>query len=363
MKRNIWKWIALFLLCATLLTACGSEKLQTVTGLVTELQVGDNGDLTAFVIRTNGEKEIGILLTENTLAFPSNGSWTAAELKEAFQAALRPDVVISADCTRSKKTLMTDSGARITAYESSYIHITGRLDRGAVTMRDGTPIDVLEENQLSRRTYRLADGTELLRVTDPHGPAHSYVGNVESFDDLSGMARDQVLAYYEKRGLLYDEHEELEKIYALYQKLGADFRSGLVEQAVVPTASNDRLMYFITTVTLPTGSENGNLVYEIRFGDAFDRETGVHIDTWDLFTAPRETVIQAILDQCGVDDQPLRAEMEAAPWDGHIVFFPSGLSVEFEPGALPSEEQGSDFSVDYYPIIQDLMQDWAVPKS
>lgn len=364
MRRNIWKWVALVLLCAALLTACGSEKLQTVTGLVTELQVGDNGDLTAFVVRTGGGQEIGLLLTEETLAFPSeDGSWTLEELREAFQAALRPDVKISADCTRNKKTLTTDSGAQIPAYESNYIHITGRLDRGAAAMRDGTPVDVLEDSTFSRRTYRLADGTELLRVTDPHGPEHSYVGNMERFDDLSGMAREQVLAYYEKRGLLYDEQAELEKVYVLYQKLGADFRSGLVEQAVSPTASNDRVMYFITTVTLPTGSENGNLVYEIRLGDAFDRETGAHINTWDLFTASRETVIQAILEQSGVDGQTAHPEIETAPWDGHIVFFPSHLSVEFEPGALPGEDYGSSFSVDYHPVIRDLMQDWAIPES
>lgn len=365
MSRNIWKGLVLLLIGIILLTACDSQKTRQVTGLVTELQLEDNGDLTGFVVQTDGEQEIGILLTEKTWAYPEeSGSWTVEELRTAFQAALQPDVEVSADCARSKKKLTTDSGAQITAYEATYIFITGRLDREAVTTRDGTPIDVLESRISSKqRTYRLADGTELLRVNAPYGPECSHTGGVEDFDDLSETAQEKVLSYYEQRGLLYDEQEELEKVYALYQKYGADFRSGLVEQSVSPTASSYRVMYFLTTVTLPLGYENDNVVQEIRLGDAFDRETGDHINTWDLFTAPRNAVMTAILDQSASNDQTLRAEMERVPWDGRIVFFPDGLSVEFEAGVLPSETHGSGIAADYDAVIMGLMQEWAVPKS
>lgn len=367
MNRNNWKALVPLLLCVTLLTACNIEKTQQVTGLVTELQVDDNGDLTGFVIQTDAQKEIGLLLTEKT--FTATGEshiWTQDELRAAFQTALQPDVAVDADFTRRKRILTTDSGAQIPAYEASYIRITGRLNRGAVTMRDGTPIDVIEDRTGSHRAYRLADGTNLLRVWNtPHGPENSYVDGVEGFDNLSETAQGKVLAYYEQRGVLYDEQEELEKLYALYQKLGADFQPGFVQQSVSPTASSDRVMYFLTIVNLPTGHENGNVCYEIHLSDAFDRATGVHIDTWDLFSAPKETVVKTLLDKSGLADHPLRAEMEAVSWDERIAFFLDSLLVQFEWDSLPSETGYANFgfSVDYDPIVKNLMQDWAIPKS
>lgn len=363
MKRSIWKGLALLLLCAALLSGCGS-KTQVIGGLVTELQTGADGELTAFVIRADSGKDIGVLLTGDTSAFPAeSGAWTLDELQAAFQAALQPDVTVTVEYSGHKKTLTTDSGTKIPAYEASYIRISGQLERGAVTLRDGTPVDVIEDTSFYR-TYLLADGTELLRVKHPNGPDHTYVGGVESFDDLSAAAQEQILAYYEQRGLLYDEMAELERLYALCPELGAAFRAGLVEQSVSPSASSDRVMYFLTTVTLPTNGRRGGMgnIDELRLCDAFDRETGAHIDTWDLFSVPKETVIQAILDKSKIDSQPLRAEMEAASWDGLIVISPEGLSVFFEPGTLPRQETSYGTVLDLDDISA-LMQDWAIPKS
>jgi len=377
--RNLEKWkqpaswaviaatAACILLAVCLVTdpTGRSARTRSITGLVTEFQTGDDGELTAIVLQTGREEKTGILLTEEThLIPPEGGPGTPEEMRAAFQAALRPDMLIEADCLRGKKALTTDSGARIAAYRASHIRVNGGLERGAAALRDGTRLDVLQNDTWSRRTYRLADGTDLLQVNKPHGPENAYVvGGTEGFDSLGKTAQEQVRAYYEQRGLLYDEQEELEKVYALYRELGMDFRSGLVEQSVAPTAFSDRVIYFLTSVTLPTGWENGNTVYEIRLCDAFDRETGAHIDTWDLFTAPKEVVMKALLDECGITDQPRRAEMEAAPWEGRIEFFPGGLSVMFEPGTLPSERYNSGFTVDHTPAILELMQDWAVPNS
>jgi len=366
----LWAVIAASAVCI-LLAVClatdptdGSGRTSQINGLVTELQTGNDGALTAIVIQTDKEKKTGIMLTEDIIAFPPEGGpGTQEELRAAFQAALRPDMMIEADCVRGRKVLTTDSGERITAYRARYIRVTGKLERGAVTLRDGTLINVLEENYFSRRTYMLEDGTDLLRVNTPSGPENVYVGGTESLDSLEKPAREQVLAYYEQRGLLYDEQEELEKVYALCQELGEDFRSGMVEQIAAPTASSDRVIYFLTEVRLPAGRENGNIMYNIRLGDAFDRETGAHIDTWDLFTAPKEAVVQALLDAGGVFEQPMRAEMEAASWDGHIVFFAEHLDVMFEAGSLPSETNSSGLAVDFVPAVLELMQDWAVPES
>jgi len=37
-----------------------------------------------------------------------------------------------------------DGGERAAAYEAGYFHISGQLNRGAATLRDGTPIDAME---------------------------------------------------------------------------------------------------------------------------------------------------------------------------------------------------------------------------
>lgn len=376
--RNLGKWkqpvlwaVVAAVAAGLVLTVClatdptdGSGKTREIKGLVTGLQAGENGGLTAIVIQTDEGEQIGILLTQDASIYsPESGSWTMDDPQAAFQAVIQPDTMISADCARRKQALTTDSGARIAAYEARYISVTGRLSRSAAAVRDGTRVDVVEDWFFSYRTYRLADGTELLRVNGSFGPNDVYVGGVESFDNLNETAQERVLDYYEQRGLLYDEQEALENVYALYRELGADFRSGLVEQAVAPTASSDRVIYFLTSVTLPTGQGNGNIVQEIRLCDAFDRETGARIDTWELFTAPQEEVKEALLDECGITDPVLRAEMKSVSWDGHVEFFPDGLSVVFEPGSLPSEVNSSGFGIDYTPAILELIQQWAVPKS
>lgn len=347
------KRLVLLLMTVALLTACGSRGEQWITGLVTELQTNDSGELTALIVR-EGERETGILLTEETFTFPKgDSSGTREELRAAFQAAVRPDIKIRAVCSPWRTRITTAGGEQISAYKASYIRITGRMERGAVTMGDGTPVDVLEDT--GERIYQLADGRELLRV--------QLSADSAGFDSLAETARKQVLDYYEERGPLYDERAELEKTYALYQKLDGAFISGLVEQSVSLTASSDRVIYFLTTVTLPTGDENGNIVYSMRLQDAFDRETGAHIGPWELFTVPKDVVMQTLLDKGEVRDPALRAEMMAVPWEGRILFRPDGLSVEFEPGTLPSQEHGTGLWLDYDAGILAMMQDWAVPNS
>ena len=392
--RNLGKWkqpvfwvVVAAAAAALVLTVClatdplniARDRTQTLSGLVTAVQSNADGEVTAIVIQTDAGTQTGILLTDETFAFPpENGSWTPEEMRAAFTAALTPDVLITAECAHNRQTLTVDStagtaggtageiqsaagDARITAYEASQIRIAGQLLRGAATLQDGTPADLLEDRVWPGHTWQLADGTELLRVNVPYGPEYSAVGGIDGWDTLNEAAQEQVLAFYRQRGLLYDEQAELEKVYALYRELGTDFRPGLVEQGVSPTASNGRVLYFLTTVMLPTGRENGNEGYELRLCDAFDRKTGAHIDTWDLFTAPKETVIQALLDAGGITGQPLRAEMEAALWDGHIAFFPENLSVDFAPGTLPGEANSFGFGVDYTPAVRSLLQEWAVP--
>jgi len=191
------------------------------------------------------------------------------------------------------------------------------------------------------------------------------VAGVDSLGSLNEAAQERILAHYDQRGLLYDVEEELGKAYALYQEKAGDFQSGLVEQAATPSASSGRVIYFLTSVTLPAGCENGNVVTGTRPGDAFDRETGAHIDTWALFAAPKQTVIGAIPDESlrASHAPALRAELEAAPWGRRITFFPDTLLAEFEAGVLPGQEYQFLLGADYSPNIKALTRGWAVPKS
>lgn len=360
MRRRGWRALALVFLCAGLLSACGGKTKQ-VRGLVTQLQTDGDGGLTAFVVRTDEGEQVGVLLSDETLAFPpEDGSWSAQELRKAFQAALREDVQISADCLPRKQTLTALGGETLAAYEADYIRITGRLNRGAAALRDGTAVDVLEEGSFSARTYRLSDGTELLRVNGLSGPEHHYVAGLESFDDLSGTAREKVSAFYEERGALYDEAEELERAYAGWKARGGEFRGRHVSQDVSPSASSGRVMYFLTEVMLPLDHGDSCTSYTLRLGDAFDRETGEHIDNWELFTAPAREVVRTVLNGDRTLSADLRAEMEAAFRPERVTVFSDGVSVDFEPGSLPSQEHSYILHVDIGELAP-LMQPWAVP--
>lgn len=367
-RKRVIFWAAAAVICLLLvvwLTGLSGEsnRNRRIDGLVTGLVAGEDGELTALVIRTRQGDETAVLLTDETLAYPAeDGSWTREELRAAFTAAVRPDVLIEAECARRKTSLTTDGGARLPAYEAERVYITGWLERGAVTMRDGTPVDVLTRDPGPRagRIYLLADGTELLWVNAPYGPERSYTEGVESFDTLNEAAQRAVSGYYEQSGLLYDEQEQLEKVYALYQQLGEGFSSGMVSQGVTASAASERVIWFRTTLQLPAGHENGNIMAEFQLCDAFDRETGAHIDTWDLFTAPKETVIGTILEESSLTDPDLLAGLKAADWTGRITFYSDSLQVWFGPDDLPGEENAVGLCVDYTPAILELLQPWAV---
>ncbi len=361
MKRTLCACLALLLMLP--LAACGEESRQ-VRGLVTEVKTGEDGALTAFVVRTQGGEPMGVLLTGDTLAVPPrSGSWTSSEMRVEFQEALEPDIQISAACLRPKKTLTTQDGQKIAAYQADTVYITGRLNRGAVALADGTVLDVLEDYFSStNRTYLLPDGAELLLVRGPSGPEHHYVGGLESFDDLSEPAKEEVLAFYEARGALFDEGAELEKAYSDWKAKREDFRCHMVEQDVSPSASSRRVMYFGTHVTLPLDHGDSCTSYTLSLGDAFDRETGEHLELWDLFCCSeaeaRRAIIDAALDWSENDE--LRAEVESAFFPERVIVGNDGLSMDYEPGSMPSQEHGYFFSADLSKL-KDLMYDWAVP--
>lgn len=359
------KRITALLLAALLalgLTACQEDK--RVSGFLAEVRTDENGNLAALVLERDG-KRTGVLVAEKTSFWPLGaGSWTGEEAMVAFRKDLQPGNELSAWCYPRKEKLVTAEGESIPAYWGQSISIEGILKRNALTLRDGTAVDVMEEDSYGvRRTYRLSDGTELLRVTDNGGPENHYVMSLESFDDLSPRAQEKVRAYYEAQGPLFDEGEELEKSYAAYRELGEEFQCGWVQQDTTPTASNGKIMYFVTSLLLPQ-EHGGRTSYEQQFGGAFDRETGEKLSNWDLFAVPEAEVRRRLPELCGwVDEPELRRAMSEALEEDMLVFFPEHVSVDFPPGALPGVENGYIISLDYKDAPEGFFQPWAVPDS
>lgn len=352
--------LALAVLLALGLTACQDGK--SVTGSLAEVQTDENGALTALVLESEG-KRTGVLLAEKTQIWPrGSGSWSSQEVMEAFRRDLQPGNEFSAWCYSRKEKLETAEGESIPAYWGQSISISGILKRNALTLRDGTSVDLLERDRWNSHTYRLADGTELLRVDDNGGPEYHHVGGVESFDDLRGAAKEKVRAYYENQGPLYGEREELEKSYAAYRELGEAFECDRVQQDTVPCASNERVMYFVTSLTLP--QERGRrTAYDVQLGAAFDRETGEKIDNWELFAVPEAEVRRRFPELCGwVDEPELREAMGSALDPDWFLFFPEHVSVDFPPGSLPGEENGYGISLRYKDAPEGFFQPWAIPQ-
>ncbi len=150
----------------------------------------------------------------------------------------------------------------------------GLKEKKVITFSDGESADLWRPDNSGCDIYKLSDGTMLISIQDPAGPGNVYVGGVENFDDLSETAQQAVSAFYEKQGLLYDTQSELKSAYAEYLKCkesGTKYHERYITQDIAPTASNDDIMCFLTSVTLPV---NGQTVQEVRIGAAFDRTTG-----------------------------------------------------------------------------------------
>ena len=184
-----------------------------------------------------------------------------------------------------------------------------------------------------------------------------HVGGVEDFDQLSAPAREAVASYYAEQGLLYDVEEVLGRAYADYRDGGEDFSTYLVEQSVSPSASNERLMYFTTTVFCSIDSGTAE---ETSLPAVFDRETGEKLDIWSLFAVPEAEARAALLDKMADGSDVPRTELEAALRPEYIIFRTDRLDITFPRGTLPSQEYATGGSFDYAEL-DGLLQPWAIP--
>jgi hypothetical protein len=251
------------------------------------------------------------------------------------------------------------SGCSSTKYEEDTWTI---VKEKAFSFSDEEYVDLWRPDFGIQNVYKLANGTILLRVQDSIGPADVYVGGVECFDDLGETAQNAILAYYEEQGLHYDIQMELEKAYAeylSYLKTGENFNSFFVSQDISPTVSNERIMYFLTSVMLTVG---GQEVQEIQIGTAFNRDTGKKVDTLDLFSLSENKALKQLVILSQITDADLLVEMEAVIKPQYIIFFQDSLEIRFPQGTLSGEEYSLGYVIEYEDL-KDVLHSWAIPYS
>lgn len=233
-------------------------------------------------------------------------------------------------------------------------------EEDALVLSDGTAVDRWQKGYSGYDFYKLKDGTELLREEHPSGPENVYVGGRESFTSLPEHTAKAISAYYEDLGLLYDLETEVEGAYQEYltcQTEGEEFFSYYLGQSTSLCASNERVVYFLTSVTLPLGGQCG-MNYQV--GAAFDRETGEVIPVWDLFALPEEDVKALIVEEFAPRSEAERAEMLEKLTAEYLVFQPDSLNVFFPQGVISTQAHSSGVGIEYSELTG-VLHDWAVP--
>lgn len=198
--------------------------------------------------------------------------------------------------------------------------------------------------------YVLSDGTVLLLEDDAAGP--------ENPGFLSEGAWAAIESGYRTVGLRYDIKALLDQAYTAYrncQAEGWEYEPGRVGQSTALTASNEKVVWFCTTVNLTLDPANGQ---ETRLTAVFDRETGEPLEIWSLFTAG-ETEVRAKL--AAIGEEGFRAELAAALDPERIVFYPEYLEVHFPAGTVAGQTQERILQWDY-DQLGGLLQPWAVPE-
>ena len=348
--------LVIVLLCGAVLfgrMALTAREARNIQGVVVEIRAGEDGSLASFVLERDGVRT-GVIMTENTRAWSRESA--SGQSRRLLQEEIQIDAEVSAWCVPFRTRLKTTAG-RITAYRAKSVDIVGSLERNALTLRDGTAVDVLSSDSGFRWIYYLPDGTELLRVRAPGGdPMSGVADGDEAFGTLSEKARKKILAYYAKQKPLYDEREELEKCYAEWRELGENYSAGYIQQNVWLRAYNEKVLYFETLAALPGG---GNA--DISLGAAFDRESGEKLDFRHVFAVPEEEVCHRLAGW--IYDESLWAEMAEVLKPEWIVVSEEGLTVQFPAGTLPQYwDQAYRIWVGPEKVIEaELLQPWAVP--
>lgn len=160
--------LVIILLCSAVsLCRMVFQEGRNIRGVVVEIQTREDGTLASFVLEQDG-KRTGVIMTENTRAWPRERvlGQTYEKTCQVFQEELR-DAEVTAWCVPFRMKLETAEG-RITAYRAKSANVIGSLKRNALTLQDGTAVDILSSDPGFHWIYRLQDGTEMLWVRAPN---------------------------------------------------------------------------------------------------------------------------------------------------------------------------------------------------
>lgn len=308
---------------------CGCNRL-TIRGEVVEV------DGNSFTLVPDGGDALTVTMGGNTSVF----SWSKDVSVSDFQSGDMDGIIVSATGIVKQDTMF-----------ASEIQIEGLRIRNYHTLADGTSVNLFKSYLY--QTYSLEDGEELLFVQDPTNVEETYAAGIGSLRDLLEAAQENIKAYYDAKGLLYDELQTLEEAYDAYLA-GPDFQTYTLGQEICPSAVNEEVIYFLTIVSLP-GSE-------LRLCEAFDKETGDPIPMEEVFTCEPGEFIQRLAKIAGIDDETLIEEMTAAFQTEYVTVSQSFLEVNFPAGTLPSEELPFGMGFEYNEDVCELIQPWAVPS-
>lgn len=222
-----------------------------------------------------------------------------------------------------------------------------------LTLADGTSLSVWQAS--FDREYCAPDGTVLLEEQLGSEAADA----LENAAGLSQEAKENILAFYEAQGILYDLPAQLERAWAAYSEADEGFELYTLGQEVNLCAQNDSTLWLVTTVTLPLG---GRVVTEEPLCAAFDKATGKTLGPEDLFTCTGDELAAALLDAAGITDEPRRGEMLAAFDENRVVFRGEALEVFYPEGAVPSEKTALILGLDYTDEVKALLQPRALPQ-
>ncbi len=324
-------------LAALLLAGCGER---TYTGILTA-----PGDEAARTFTLQGEEgtAYSVKVAEDVpvAAWPEgtepgdlySGNWPALRLSVKGRASL--------------------FGGEPVALTASSVQIDAARQPEGLTLASGTSLSVWQAS--FDREYCAPDGTVLLEERLSGEAADT----IESVPGLTEAAKENILAFYEAQGILYDLPAQLERAWAAYSEADEGFEPYTLGQEVNLCAENDSTLWFVTKVTLPLG---GRVVTEEQFCAAFDKATGERLAAEDLFTCTGDELAAALLDAAGITDEPKRSELLAAFDESRVVFRGEALEVFYPAGAVPSEETAGILGLDYTDEVKALLQPRALPQ-
>lgn len=333
------KKLSAFAACAlaVLLLAGCSER--TYTGILTA--PGD-GAARTFVMQGQDGTAYSVKVAENAPVAAWSEGTEPGDLYSGNWPALRLSV-------KGRTSLF---GKPVTLTASS-VQIDAAQQPEGLTLADGTSLSVWQAS--FDREYCAPGGTVLLEEQLGSEAADA----LENAAGLTEAAKENILAFYEAQGILYDLHAQLERAWAAYKEADEGFELYTLGQEVNLCAENDSTLWLVTTVTLPLG---GRVVTEEPLCAAFDKATGEALTVEELFTCTGDELAAALLNAAGITDEPRRGEMLAAFDESRVVFRGEALEVFYPEGAVPSEETALILGLDYTDEVKALLQPRALPQ-